>query len=340
MVVSGLLTDEQNEQLAEAGKTVVEKDTKKGSFYFQVTERGIMIAGPSNPDLVSEPLKSQVIQAFRTAALRSKIPHVAAELMGLDPKNEEEETVQVLRDLFLGKSVEETKTCGWHVDDLSYWPEAYTSSPKADGINAWIAMQDMPADYGGNLGVAPGTHVADWRWDAYSSIGLDRSKEGYTKEQVYKQVKDHGFKACSLDVEAPELSKRMDEGAHVPDLKCGDVIFHTRWLFHKTVPLTDEGRAHYRNQGLDCLNRYSVRYVPGTARLPTTFVNELSILSDPTNAGKQVKDVEDAWYPTVWPHLENDIDTKLRDLALGRIPDATQTLKSNLNELLTLLNTD
>lgn len=357
VVISGLLSKDELSHLVDSGQRIVdaEQNIKKGSLYFKIAERGIMICGPSNPIMDDADEKADIAQGFRNVALRSKLPQVAAELMGLD--TEKEETVKVLRDIFLGKSVHEEKCCGWHVDDHSFWPQSYqhtnskeedatpdTGAPAAatDGINAWIAMRDMPAQYGGSLGLAPGSHKAEWRHDAYESLGLDFRKPAQTKEQVYQSIKENGFLSCILDQTSPELSNQMDQVGHVPDLKCGDVIFHTRWLFHKTVPLTEEGKEYYTSPisetKTDCLNRYSIRYVPGSAQLPSSFVNELSILSDPTNAGKALTQVKDAWYPTVWPSVDDDIDTKLLNLALGRIPDATKTMQSNLNELLTILS--
>jgi hypothetical protein len=335
VVISGLLSEEEAKELVVAGESVVKKDNRKSTLYFQIAERGIMICGPSNPDL-DDKSRTGIIAAFRNVAVRSRIPHAAAELMGLDPN---EETVKILRDLFLGKSVDEGKTCGWHVDDHSFWPEDYSnSSPSADGINAWIAMQDMPAKFGGSLALAPGSHKADYRFAAYSSLGLDLSVPGQSKEEIYKSIKQNGFRSCTLHQTSPELHEKMEKVAFVPDLKCGDVIFHTRWLFHKTAPLNDDGREHFRENGLLCLNRYSVRYVPGTARLPQGFVNEWSMLSDSSNAGKMLKDVSGDWYPTVWPGIDDDLDTKLFNLATGKVPEAAKIMKSNLDELLKILN--
>jgi hypothetical protein len=351
VVISGLLSKDELSHLVDSGQRIVdaEQNIKKGSLYFKIAERGIMICGPSNPAMDDADEKADIAQGFRNVALRSKLPRVAAELMGLDATKEE--TVKVLRDIFLGKSVHEEKCCGWHVDDHSFWPQSYkhkaaedntAATPPTDGINAWIAMRDMPAQYGGSLGLAPGSHKAEWRHDAYENLGLDFNKADQTKEQVYQSIKENGFLSCILDQTSPELTNQMDQVGLVPDLKCGDVIFHTRWLFHKTVPLTPDGKEYYTSPTsetkTDCLNRYSIRYVPGSAQLPSSFVNELSILSDPTNAGKALSDVKDAWYPTVWPSLDDDIDTKLLNLALGRIPDATKTMQSNLNELLTILS--
>ena len=334
IVMSGLLSEEQTDQLVAAGRLIVDHHNDQSSLYFKLAERGIMICGPSNPDM-SEENRSVVASAFRDVALRSSIPFVAAELMGLDA---DEDNVRVLRDVFLGKHILEQKHCGWHVDDNSFWPESYTSTPSVDGINAWIAMQDMPSKYGGALGLAPGSHNAEWRHTAYESLGLDLKDDSKSKQDVYRHIKDNGFLSCILHQTNQELHDRIEAIGQVPDLQCGDVIFHTRWLFHKTVPPTDEGRLHYENNGLSCLNRYSVRYVPGSAQLPMGFVNELSILSDASNAGKELNDVEGAWYPQVWPFMEDDIETQMAMLVSGRIPDATRIMQSNLGELLDLLS--
>jgi hypothetical protein len=334
IVMSGLLSEEQTNQLVAAGRIIVDHHIDQSSLYFKLAERGIMICGPSNPQL-SEEHRSTVVKAFRDVALRSSIPFVAAELMGLDPN---EENVRILRDVFLGKHINEQKHCGWHVDDNSFWPESYTASPSVDGINAWIAMQDMPSQFGGALGLAPGSHVAEWRHTAYESLGLDLSDDSHSKQDVYRHIKDNGFLSCILHQTNKELHDRIEGIGRVPDLQCGDVIFHTRWLFHKTVPPTDEGRLYFTNNGLSCLNRYSIRYVPGSARLPKAFVNELSILSDASNAGKALNDVDGAWYPQVWPFLEDDIEKKIGMLVSGRIPDATRIMQSNLGELLQVLS--
>jgi Phytanoyl-CoA dioxygenase (PhyH) len=333
IVISGLLSAEQTTKFVEAGQVIVQRHSDPGSLYFKLAERGVMICGPSNPNM-SEEERESIASVFRDVALQSKIPHVAAELMDLDPN---EENVRVLRDVFLGKNIHEQKHCGWHVDDNAFWPESYQSSKSSHGINAWIAMQDMPAKYGGGLAVAPGSHTAQWRQQGYESLGF-LSRETMSKDEFYKAIKEGGFLSCVLHQTNVELNDCIEAMGHVPDIKCGDVIFHTRWLFHKTSPPTDQGRLFYENNGLSCLNRYSVRYVPGTARLPIGFVNELSILSDPSNAGKQLNDVEDAWYPQVWPFVEDDIEAKMRYLLTCKIPVATKVMQTNLNELLTILN--
>jgi hypothetical protein len=45
----------------------------------------------------------------------------------------------MLRDIFLAKDSEQF-VCGWHVDDTGFWPAV----AEAPGVNAWIAVDDMP----------------------------------------------------------------------------------------------------------------------------------------------------------------------------------------------------
>jgi hypothetical protein len=60
------------------------------------------------------------------------------------------EQVCSLSDVFLAKEVTKQETCDWHVDDQGFWPESYLSTAaemsKKDqyGINAWIALDEMP----------------------------------------------------------------------------------------------------------------------------------------------------------------------------------------------------
>ena len=62
--------------------------------------------------------------------------------------------------------------------------------------------------------------------------------------------------------------------------------------------------------------RYSVRYVPGTARLADGFTTEWSSLSNPNNKGRTLDEaMEDSsqnelWYPKVWPRIEETIGSK------------------------------
>ena len=49
------------------------------------------------------------------------------------------------------------------LDDYGFWPATADSK----GINAWIAIDDMPANRGGGFALSVGSHVASWRHKAY-----------------------------------------------------------------------------------------------------------------------------------------------------------------------------
>jgi ectoine hydroxylase-related dioxygenase (phytanoyl-CoA dioxygenase family) len=86
------------------------------------------------------------------------------------------------RDVFISKAVDNDDTCDWHVDDVGFWPEAFESDNQ--GINVWIALDDMPREYQGSMALAPESHHAPWRHDAYAAIGLNLTFRGglYQKE--------------------------------------------------------------------------------------------------------------------------------------------------------------
>jgi ectoine hydroxylase-related dioxygenase (phytanoyl-CoA dioxygenase family) len=174
----------------------------------------------------------------------------------------------------MSKSVNSDTTCDWHTDDIGFWPEAYRS--EKDGINVWIAMEDMPTEFQGSMALAPGSHKADWRHEAYNSIGLNLTfqENGFTKGDAVRmaQAGKKLLTTCEMGKQAPELRAKVEATKWIPDIKKGDVIFATRLLFHRTVSVTPEGKKYYAEKGIEHLNRYSVRYVPGSAKLPGKYV--------------------------------------------------------------------
>lgn len=82
----------------------------------------------------------------------------------------------------------------------------------------------------------------------------------------------------------------------------GDVIFHTRWLFHRTIPFHREFVSSRVANDDDPLmyRRYSIRYGPGTSTIPPGFGTEPSVISDVKNGGRTAEEVSQhdaAWYP-------------------------------------------
>lgn len=210
-------------------------------------------------------------------------------------------------------------TCGWHVDDQGFWPESYLSSASENsgkdqyGINAWVALDDMPKPFEGSMEVARGSHKAPWRWEAYQAIGQDRTRPGLSKEELFESLRTGKFKqfgTCEgIKSNRADLGETLRESSEIFDLQKGDVIFATRMLFHRTRKVTPEGIEFYKKSGKQVLNRYSVRYVPGTARLLEGFTTEWSILDHPDNAGRSLDEVandkeNEDWYPKVWPVVD------------------------------------
>lgn len=264
--------------------------------------------------------------AFREIAVNSVLGQACAELLRLDADTD---NLRILRDVFLAKPVHAESECDWHVDDAGFWPEQFCNDdnePIETGINVWIALEDMP--YLGSMALAAGSHRAVWRHDAYQAIGQDRTTNSeFTRDDLVR-IFSGGVqnKTCGMGESDPELRARVEETAAVFDLRAGDVIFASRLLFHKTLAVTDEGKAFYDETGQTSLSRYSIRYVPGTARLVKGYSLEWSTLQDSENAGRTLNEVaaktSHAWYPQVWPAIESNLDTKLAELASGPLREA------------------
>ena len=99
--------------------------------------------------------------------------------------------------------------------------------------------------------------------------------------------------------------------------------------------MTEEGKKYYEKLGLEILNRYSIRYTPGSARLPKGWLAEWSAASDKNNPGKSLNDIvasradgkDFLWYPQVWPNVDKDLDRRLDfvgDTELNRVKQQVQ----------------
>jgi hypothetical protein len=243
----------------------------------------------------------------------------------------------------MSKAVHQDSTCDWHVDDVGFWPESFDN--ERDGINVWIAMEDMPSSYQGSMALSPGSHRADWRFEAYESIGQNRTSHGgFTKEEMRGRAKsgEKLLTTCEMPNQAPEIREKIEATKYVGDFKKGDVIFATRLLFHRTVPTTEEGKQYYDSRGIEYLNRYSIRYVPGSARLPEGWTFEWSIASNSENEGRSLDSVMEndsvLWYPEVWPATDEGLDQKLDIIAATKLDDAKAKARSEFFELISLFS--
>jgi hypothetical protein len=182
--------------------------------------------------------------------------------------------------------------------------------------------------YQGSMAVAPGSHIASWRHDAYAAIGQNRTEDGgKTVEEILRKraanVEKH-YPTCELHHFDPQIRAKIEESSRIFDIKRGDVVFHTRLLFHRTLAVTEDGIEYYKSIDKEYLKRYSLRYVPGSARLPKGWSVEWSVLADPANAGRTLDEIaekgETMFYPKVWPQVEEHLEDGMNDMA-ARVDD-------------------
>jgi hypothetical protein len=76
----------------------------------------------------------------------------------------------------------------------------------------------------------------------------------------------------------PALREKIESTKVIFNQHQEDVISADRVLFHRTLALTEEGIKHFQQLKKTVLNRFSIRYVPGTARSPTGYKLDLSLL--------------------------------------------------------------
>lgn len=289
-----------------------EQRQASGTQFFTVKEGAVFLGlNVTNDDSES------TTPPFLEVALQSKIPQVISQVLLQLPSNE---TLRLMRDIFLAKDADEY-ICGWHVDDTGFWPAV----AEAPGVNAWIALDDMPVGGGGGFALAVGSHTAAWREEAYHVTGSTHTfpPEGFTSAMdiVDRRV---GNGTCNIATAAPHLHRRMEETKRIYNMKRGDVILHTRWLFHRTVPFERSlVQDRQENEPPLLYRRYSLRYGPGTSEIPRGYGTEPSVLWDVQNGGRtadQVAVVDAPWYPQAWPPAPNTQKKQLEEIATERLP--------------------
>ena len=279
--------------------------------------------------------------------------------------------LRICRDIFLTKDGD-SYACGWHVDDTGFWPSVADDV----GVNAWIALDDMPwpwssphRDSGKNqanakgdatkrppvatFALSLGSHSAPWRHEAYRVTGSTHTQppEGFQSANDLIERRT-GSGTCNIQTAAPDLYKKMEERKVIYDLKKGDVIFHDRWLFHRTVTVDEYSQMSGTDAGATdkIFKRYSIRYSPGTARVPPGYGFELSALHNHVNANSTLDEIverDGPFYLKVWPHVTkknpSDVDfveeiEGLTELVYEKIPKAEQIQKERKREVNRLLS--
>jgi len=132
----------------------------------------------------------------------------------------------------------EQKGCNFHVDDEYFWPA--TRDAAGPGVNVWVALDEVRAsEVGGGLAVASGSHSAEY---------LD------CREAIRGRT-------CDMAEIAPPKAKRLETVVVTPDMRPGDAIIHTRFLFHRADPFKHPDSTAARAG----IARYSVRFMPANA---------------------------------------------------------------------------
>lgn len=313
VLVRGLMEDDSLDRLSEGGQKLAEA-VMAGWSTFTSLKFGSIFLYPNEDEKAAASG-----EAFREAALTSTIPaFIAKVLFHMDENNENETTLRLLKDAFMAKGKEQSH-CGWHVDDGGFWP----TSSASNGVNVWVALDDMPAKYGGGLAVSPKSHTADWRQAAYEAIGSTKifPPEGIgIDSHLFMQVFG---KTCGMRDLDPALNERIESSKVEFDYQKGDCLFCTRWLFHRSVQVNDEGLKHYDDA--TALKRYTIRYERGTARVIKGLCVEPCVLVDSDNCGKTLDEVcenGNPYYPQCWPPLSDGSQqgTQMQTLAKDIFP--------------------
>lgn len=143
-----------------------------------------------------------------------------------------------------------------------------------EGLNVWIALSDYCSSQGGGLAIAPGSHRKPWTGKARDLL----RKTGRT---------------CALAEIGPDYHSECEKLAlRTMDMKPGDAIIHSRWLFHRSDPFSSVGAQSTKEP----LMRYSVRYMPEAAIISSNF--DAVVKANEQN-GKNLKAIGSKFHPLV-----------------------------------------
>lgn len=123
----------------------------------------------------------------------------------------------------------------------------------------------------------------------------------------------------------------MEETKRIYPMEQGDVIFHDRWMFHRTVPFDETFLQMQKERGVETIyRRYSIRYGPGRSVIPPGWGTEPSVLWDASNGGRTADEVckhSGPWYLRANPPDENEF------IALRDHVESKLSVSYNLQEL-------
>ena len=293
IAIRGLLDDDLLKNLDKASADLVEEHQQKkprGALSGGKVPRPKQFYMANHSLMLQEDPEVQSLDnnPFLKVSLQSRIPMVAADLLQM----EDNETLRAMRDIFLAKD-EDQFICGWHVDDTGFWP----ATAEAPGVNAWLALDDMPLERGGGFALAVGSHTAPWREEAYNVTGSTHTfpKEGFrsASDMIHNRM---GNGTCNIKTAANHIYRRMEETKRIYEIQRGDVIFSERWLFHRTVAFEKQAIKNRRASGEQHLvsRRYSIRYGPGSSEIPRGWGTEVSVLWDEQNGKLRINQSQKA----------------------------------------------
>ena len=266
--VPSLLSERESIQLRDAGEYAMSRSFSVSKLFGSSLYSGLGF------DLwrTSSEVASLALQA---------LPKVAASILSYSRNEQEEMEFRLLRDaMFQYKAG--GAGCGWHVDDMGFWP----TEEDSDGPTIWIALDEIKVAEGGGLAILNRTRFQE------------REPFNVTELHCRQTIK---VGTCNMKGLSPECHAKMEESKLEWDMKPGDAIIWNRWTFHRGVAAVREDV----NETNFVKRRYSVRYMPyGSKAGPFvhTSVRPGSYFDSP-------------YYPQVWPRLkESEVKALQRGL--------------------------
>ncbi len=145
-----------------------------------------------------------------------------------------------------------------------------------------------------------------------------------------------GGGTCNIKNASPALNQKIEESKRIYNVRRGDVILHTRWLFHRTIPFEkDFAKELNRNKEKVLYRRYSLRYSPSNAILTSGYGTELSTLYNPSLGGRSLDyacNADGPWYPRCWPQVDED-EFEQMDSMSEKIGIAEERKKERMKEM-------
>lgn len=268
--VPGLLTQDESTKLVVSGEYAMSRVFQFSKLFGTRLYSGLGFdLWRTSPEVASFALQS--------------LPKVVAPILSYSKNPQNEVEFRLLKDaMFQYKAGGEG--CGWHVDDVGFWP----TEESTDGPTIWIALDEIKVVEGGGLALVNRT-----LFDQISNVTLEFCRQAI-KEGT-----------CNMAKLSPECYAKMEASKMEWDMKAGDAIIWNRWTFHRGVAaaVADVDPDSFVKR------RYSVRYTPYGSRAGP-------IIHPSVGAGNLF---DSPFYPKVWPKLKAD---EMAAIEHGLEPDA------------------